>query len=474
MTHDLGRRALERWQHDPALFAREVLGVTFWRGQREIVEAILTSTRVAVRSGHKCGKSTALACLSLWWITTRRRARVILTAPSTRQVESILWAEITRVYRASRFPIGGELHKGAEAGLKLPDGREIVGFSTDDTERMAGFSGPNMLFLVDEASGVTEPIFRAIRGNRAGGARIVMTGNPTQLSGEFYESFQRPRPGLTCIHLTSIQAAEEAPREIGLRAYGESGLALADYAAEVLDDCGGNVDDPEYRIRVLGEFPLGGIRNTIPVAAIEAARARTPIADGPLVVAVDVARFGDDKSVVAGRRGTHTYPLRVFAGFDTVQVAGETLRFIDEHIGPNELVEVRVDTSNNGGVADILRRHEHLRVVDVVASAHATRPGFARLRDQIWWEAREWLFKRGALPDDGELIVDLKAPTYDYDETGARKVESKKLMKRRLNRSPDRGDAFCMLVWESGSGATAAAVVREYEQAVESESDDDE
>jgi hypothetical protein len=81
---------------------------------------------------------------------------VVCTAPTGRQVKSILWKEIRRVYRKE---LGGELHLVPDAGLQGSDGREVVGFSTKEPERMAGISGPNVLFIIDEASGVPQEIF---------------------------------------------------------------------------------------------------------------------------------------------------------------------------------------------------------------------------------------------------------------------------------------------------------------------------
>lgn len=78
----LAATALARWSANPATFVREVLGIRLWRRQEEILHAVRDHRRVAVRSGHKCAKTTALACLALWWVRTRHRARVIMTAAS--------------------------------------------------------------------------------------------------------------------------------------------------------------------------------------------------------------------------------------------------------------------------------------------------------------------------------------------------------------------------------------------------------
>ena len=102
------QQLLERWYYNPVQFAWDVFRVHLWRRQRQILYAAARESaqgrafRIAVRSGHKCGKSMVVAILALWWATTRRRARVVMTAPSARQIRSILWREIQMLYRAMR------------------------------------------------------------------------------------------------------------------------------------------------------------------------------------------------------------------------------------------------------------------------------------------------------------------------------------------------------------------------------------
>jgi hypothetical protein len=146
----IGAVALSRWHSDPISFSREVLRTRLWARQADILLAARDHRRVAIRSGHECGKTTALACLALWWVCTRPRARVIMTAASHRQVASVLWREVRRLHRGARVPIGGDMHESPESGLQFKSGAEIIGFSTKEPERMAGFSGPDMLFLVDD------------------------------------------------------------------------------------------------------------------------------------------------------------------------------------------------------------------------------------------------------------------------------------------------------------------------------------
>lgn len=453
---ELAARLLGRWRDDPVSFARDVFGVEPWDRQAEILRAVAAHPRVAVRSGHKCGKTTAIALLAWWWFVTRPRARVVFTAASARQVRSVLWKEIVRLGRhAAKFAIvpPDSISESPESGVRLPDGREILGFSTDDPERMAGFSGPNMLFLVDEASGVAAAIFEAIEGNRAGGARVCMISNPTQTSGTFYEAFHSAASFWHGIHISSEEVALATERGAIPR-----GLGLADpsWVAEKLAEWGEG--DPRYDVRVRGNFPAQGEDCMISLALVSAAMRRDELeapASGPLEIGVDVARYGTDKSVIAARRGRRVFPLRVLAGFDVVEVAGAVVEVLEElRRGPESAV-VRIDTATMGaGVADILRRQEEdlrIRIEDVFASSSSTAPGYSRLRDQCWGALRDFLREGGALPDDPALRADLVAPVYGFDAQGRIKVESKLELRKRIGRSTDLADAVALAVFRTES-----------------------
>src|ERR1051325_3357974 len=84
---------------DPVVFCEKHLGIKPWSKQVEIMRAVAEHPRVAVRSGHKCGKTTSAAAIALWWLSTRSRATVVLTSSGGRQVSEILWPEVRRLYK---------------------------------------------------------------------------------------------------------------------------------------------------------------------------------------------------------------------------------------------------------------------------------------------------------------------------------------------------------------------------------------
>ena len=425
-----------------------------WSRQEEILCAAYEHPRVAVRSGHKIGKSTSAVALGLWFASdpvARPGARVVMTSSSARQVRTILWRELRRLYRPVRERLGGELHKVPDAGLVWEDGREILGFSTDEPEKMAGVSGAHVLFIVDEASGVPEEIFEAIEGNRAGGARLVLFSNPTRTSGTFFDAFNSKRQFWKGIRVSSEEAAEVTPPI--------PGLATRAWVKEKAEEWGR--ESPIFQVRCCGNFPQQGERAVIALDSIERARDRFDAREGAVLygvldVGVDVARFGDDETVVALRRGPRAASLHALPGGDGPDTAGRVLEWIGRECRDGERVRIKVDVIGVGAsVYDALVRMAP-STVDVIAVNVAESPTsrgpegeeqYARLRDQLWFALRDWLRDGGELPSDGKLEAELLAPEYSFDARGRYVVESKDETKKKLGRSPDRADALALAVY---------------------------
>ena len=158
-----------RWREDPVGFASEVLGIQLWDAQVQILESIRDNRNTTVRSGHKCGKSTALAVAALWFYCSFPRARVVMTAVKASQIDEVIWKEVRRLHREAKIPVGGELFSLARSGLRDPaDDRQVWGITARDGEGLAGISGPNILVLTDEASGIPDRFFEVLGSSLAG------------------------------------------------------------------------------------------------------------------------------------------------------------------------------------------------------------------------------------------------------------------------------------------------------------------
>ncbi|MEZ4395123.1 MAG: hypothetical protein R3A48_28930 [Polyangiales bacterium] len=446
-----GRPLTAEQKRDPVVFATEVCGLRLWKRQRDFLEAVRDHDRVTVTSGHKTGKSTSFAVLA-WWFTCdpdeRPGARVPMTSASARQVKKILWREIRALWRRAAkrgYQLGPEPALDPETGVQWDDGREIFGFTARDPEKAAGTSGAWLLFILDEASGIPEEIFEAIEGNRAGGAKVVLASNPTQQSGEFFESHHAKRRFYRALEISSEEAAAVEPPI--------PGLASKAWIAEKREEWG--EDSPLYLVRVKGRFAPQATDAVIGLGlvldAVERGRGLVDVGDERLTVGFDVARFGDDETVLAPRRGRRIYPLIPIAAGDGPDTAARAMvALLDAGLlEPGELPRLVVDANGVGAsVFDALVRRVDCEAVAVNTSVAAARPDdYLNLRAELHFEFREWL-KTGALPDDDRLQSELVAPKYAIATGNRIKVESKDEIRKRLRRSPDRADAAMLSVYE--------------------------
>lgn len=464
------------YQERPVEFFREVLGVEPWHRQINILEAVRDHKRVAIRSGHKVSKSHSAAGLALWFYCSFGDARVIMTSTTARQVEQILWREL-RIIRARSGRciackledpeglrimrpcphsaiIDGEQGELARTGLKAPDFREIVGFTAREAEAVAGISGRNLLYIVDESSGVGQDIFEAIEGNRAGGARIVMFGNPTQNEGEFYEAFHTKAR----YYFTLTISSEETPNAVS----GQDlipGLATREWIEEKREEWG--VDSPLYKVRIKGEHATLEEGRIFSVHVIELAEQRwweTPVA-GRLFIGLDPAGESGrgDESMFAVRRGLKLLRFAPHRGLDDAAHVTELLRIIEAEALPREVPVVVLDSEGPIGtpvrrlLADYLEVHPHaFELVPVRASDKAVRQPkmYDRMRDELAANLEMWFRDGGAIVEDAKLAHELHSLEWREHVNGKLKLTPKDVLKKVLGRSPDRYDALALSAWE--------------------------
>mgnify|MGYP003328861547 CR=1 FL=1 len=454
-AHTAGGGNFEQYRADPVAFCADVLGFRPWSRQADVLSLLATSKRVAVRSGHKVGKSRLDAAAALWWAYTQPRARVILTSSGNRQVKTILWRELRTLHRAARLPGVCALDPGT--GLRLPDGREILGFTTQDAERMAGQSGDQLFFIIDEASGYPQPIWEAIQGNLAGGGRVLCTGNPTRPAGFFFDAFHASAELWDGVHISS----EETPNVTG---EGEPvpGLATREWLEDMLKEYG--QVSPIIDVRVRGNFADSSEDAVIPLAMLTEAQKRHAAAEpsGQLRIGVDVARFGDDDSVIWPVRGAYAYAPIVIHGYDTVEVAGRVMEVADRLRIGDERPIIQVDSIGYGaGVVDVLKRRNTVRTIGINVAERSDQPDkFRILRDQLWWGIRTWLSEGGSLPKDSTTDAELLNARYGYDVRGRVQVDPKDKMRTHLGRSPDRADALALAVYTGGAPTRAGKRAR--------------
>jgi len=433
MTKAEARLVLDRAKRDPVFFVRKVLGGDPWEKQEEILNAVRDHRRVAVRACHGVGKTRVAAWVALWFLYCHKNSKVITTAPTWPQVENLLWREIAAAHASSKYPLGGKV---LQTRIELGKQWFALGLSTDKPERFQGFHAEHILLIVDEASGVDQRIFEAAEGFLTSpGARLLLIGNPTQLSGEFYNAFRS-----SLYHKIHISAFDSPNLKVGkiVRPY----LVTPEWAEEKRLKWG--EDNPLWYSRVLGEFPEQGDDTLIPLAWIETAQQRwQTIPPGePIELGVDVARYGTDTTVIISRQGSRAEVITQLRGQDTMEVTGAVINALRE----TEAKVAKVDVVGLGaGVADRLKEQRYPVREMNAGEAAQDKERFVNKRAEWYWALRE-RFQVGdiAIPPDDELASQLASLKYKFDSRGRVQIESKEEMRKRGLPSPDKADALML------------------------------
>ncbi len=318
---------------------------------------------------------------------------------------------------------------------------------SDKPEALQGFHCENLLFVIDEASGVDEQIFQVAEGSLSGEhARVLMLANPTRTQGYFYDSHHRLRHRW---HTMRVSHAD-SPRV--------SDAYIEDMAAKYGSDS--NV----YRVRCLGDFPTSDDSAVVPMQLAESATMRDVAPHGDIAWGLDVARFGDDRTALAKRTSNALLePIKWWRGKDLMETCGLVVAEYDATPQDNQPTGIYVDSIGLGaGVVDRLRERG-LPVIGVnVAESPAVKEQYLRLRDELWWSMREWFEARDVrMPRDEELIGELCMPTYKLTSAGKIQVESKSDMKARGIASPDLADSL-MLTFHHRYAHLRRAYARSY------------
>jgi phage terminase large subunit len=426
----------------------------------------------------------------------RPSAMVVMTSGNASQVRSILWREMKRLASHSLVPLGGEVHNVPSTGVVFDDGRIIIGITAAEPERLQGYSGADLLFLVDEASGFDDDLIEAVLGNMGGGGHVLLCGNPTRPTGVFANTHRNKLSGWKLFHSSAfdspnviadkaIEALDEnAPDEVRASQVAEinssriPGMAESSWIQDMIDTFG--ADSAAVAVRVRGDYASESDDAVVPLALATKATTEwsASIGSGRLEIGVDPARFGDDESVVQGRRGLRALPAVAHRKLDNVEVAAKVLEYCEANMREGDRPLVRVDVGGLGaGVVDVLRRVDWIDVVPVNAGESARYPEkFHNARAELWWCIRQWLKRGGTMPEDQRRDAELLAARYSHDAKLRVQIESKDEMKKRLGRSPDRADALALAVYGespiqdgevvSGRARPMPPVVRAYDAPV--------
>ncbi len=426
-----GRTGPQKWQRE---YLEEVGRQVRERGFDGITA--VDPQQHSTASGHGIGKSALVAWIIRWIMDTRPMAKGIVTANTGEQLRTKTWAELAKWHHLGITSHWWTLNSSASAmNYYHKDYREQWRCDgqtcrEENSEAFAGLHAANStpFYIFDEASGVPSKIFEVREGGLTDGEPMTFDfGNPTRNVGRFHQNMQgkfRHRYTRKFIDSRDVEQTNKALFEKWIEDYG--------------------VDSDFVKVRVRGIFPDAGSLQLIPTSSYEDNVLLDVIVgpQDPLVMGVDVARFGDDESVIWMRQGrdAESQGHWRYRGMDTMTLSARVVELANSMLPDAVLID---GGGVGGGVIDRCRQLG-LDVIEINFGAKATQVGMFNMRSQMWANMRDALREGVRLPDDEDLRVDLTSLEYGFTTTNLLKLESKDDAKARGLHSPDLADALAL------------------------------
>lgn len=465
----LDAEAILYYADHPVEFVEDVIQATPDEEQRKILSSVAKNQMTSVRSGHGVGKSTVEAWVVIWFMVTRPFPKIPCTAPTQHQLFDILWAEVSKWLRNNKALAEELIWTKEKLYMKgYPEEWFAVARTASKPDALQGFHADDVLYIIDEASGVEDDIFEPVLGALSTpGAKLLMCGNPTQLSGFFYDSHNKNRASYSTFHIDgrkSSRVSQDFVQTI-IRMYGE--------------------DSDVFRVRVAGDFPLQEDDIFIPLPLVEGSiMTEAPEREKPALIHIgcDVARFGDDKTVIGYKVDEKAQFYKKRNGQDTMKTADDIVELGELLVKKYKLrpptkgkngslvyvddpIPVKVDDGGvGGGVVDRLRQMKRNNPDKLWwLEVYPVKFG-QRLKHKYYHDTTTYMMaivKRllqpydedtGAkkpveliLPDDDDLVAQLSGRKYSLTDQSKIRIESKEAVKKRGRPSPDEADCVLLL-----------------------------
>jgi hypothetical protein len=382
--------------------------------------------RFTVLALHRRAGKTELAIMQLLdkaMSFNRDMGQFFYIAPYLKQAKAIAWTRLKNKCKELIQHKAVEINE-SELSVKFANGSIIRIFGGDNPDAMRGVRLDGV--VIDEVAQIKPEVWQDIvqpaLSDRKGWALFIGTPSGINLFSELYfraGSYDDWHSAKYTVYDTHSIDPDEVDR---LR----RDMAETSFAREYLCD-----------------FSAAGDDQLISLSDVESASQRTvsdtDIYYAPLVIGVDPARFGDDRSVIFMRKGLKSYEPIVLRGIDNMQLAAKVASQITTH-SPDA---VFIDAGAGSGVIDRLRQLS-FEVTEVAFAGKPSDPRFLNKRAEIWWAVKEWLSSGGCIAPNTSLKQDLAAPTYFYNTQGKIQIESKDDIKKRGLPSPDLADALAL------------------------------
>ncbi len=441
---DLPAALIRAWRESPPRFVREVLGAVPDAWQDEALAIFPRVNRLALKACKGPGKTAVLAWLILNFLVTRPQAKIGATAITGDNLRDNLWAELakwrgrsallreTTTWTKTRLAVNEAPETWFVTARQWPKQAD----AQRQADTLAGLHADYVMFVLDESGGIPQAVMATAEAVLASGvdAKVVQAGNPTSLEGPLYRACVTDRHLWYVVHITGDpDVSTRSPR-----------ISLA-WATEQIATWGR--DNPWIRVNVLGDFPPASLNALLGPEDVEAAFARTLRPEvyqwAQKRLGVDVARFGDDRTVLFPRQGLAAFRPRVLRHARGASVSTEiaTAVMAAKTRWGSELELMDVTGGWAAGARDVLLT-AGVPVIELNFGGDAIDPKYENRRAELWFGGAQWIKGGGWLPTLPELVGELVTPTYTFSPRGKFLMEPKELVKQRLGRSPDLADAF--------------------------------
>jgi hypothetical protein len=394
--------------------------------------------RFARASGHGVGKSAVVSWIIQFLMSTRRDTRISVTANTGHQLETKTWPELSKWHKLLINKHWFEWTSTSYYFKMYPENERknymanAITVSEDNTEAFAGLHNEDgtIAVIFDEASGIFSKLWVVAEGALTDGEGFFFAfGNPTLPTGEFADCFDK--------NSFMYDTEEIDSRTVSFTNKNQLNDIIRKYGA----------DSDDARVRVYGKFPRQAFNGFITKDVIDAACTREIWydRDAPIIMAVDVARYGHAATVIRVRQGRDArsrVPVTLY-GKSNVEVANVVMREADI-LKPDAIVIE--GTGPGGGVIDILKDRNY-RVVEITPGAPSGTPDrFVRVRDELWSYMRDWLVEVGCIPEEPKLVEQLSKMQYTLKrgETAYCIEPKEDFMERTKLPSPDEADSLVL------------------------------
>jgi hypothetical protein len=442
---------IRRWREQPIAFAREVLGAAPDVWQDEVLEAMARNQKIALKACKGPGKTCLMAWGAWWFLTCHPEPNCLAISITGDNLHDGLWKEMAKWQNRSQMLQAAFQWTSSRIFLKeRPEtwwmsarswSRDAD--SSQQANTLAGLHGEYTLAIVDEVGDIPAGVVASADASLSGGTRnlLWMAGNPTRTDGPLWDACTRERSSWYVKEITGDPDAPDRAPRVDVK-----------WARSVIDRWG--ADSNVALVNVFGKFPKTQSDKMLGPDDVQSAMARYcapgELYNAPRIISCDVARTGDDRSVIVCRQGRMVMRPEIFRELRSDELGDMVLRVADRWVQqdpekrPVDAIFIDESGGYGGGVIDHCRRH-NFSVRGVFFGGKAFEPErFKNKRAEMYWTMAEWIKTSGCLPNEPDMARELTHIPYFFDGRQRVQIPDKDEIKKAIGCSPDISDALAL------------------------------